>query len=213
MEKFFAFSVICLFLLVCLTPSLFAQSEIEEQILNEINVARTNPQIYIAYLEEHKKLFKGKKIDYGDYMIETSEGTAAVDETIQYLKKLPQLMPLKFSTILAKPAKRQLSDVLENPTLGHKGKDGSNLPKRMAEFGIESQGSSGENILRETSGSRRIVLTMIIDDSVKDRGHRKNIFDDKFKHVGIAYGDGKIFGTTVIVFSAGFTETEKKSSN
>lgn len=187
----------------------FAQSDIEKSILEEINIARTNPKVYITHLEEHKKLFIGKRVNYPEYMMETFEGTKAVDEAINYLKKLPKLEPLNFSDALTKPAQAQLSDLLENPSLVHKGKDGSNLPKRLTKFGIKPLSHFAENIMQDVSLPKQLVLLTIIDDGVKGRGHRKNLFDKRFKRVGIAYGQRLNGGTSVIVFAGDITEIKK----
>ena len=187
-----------------------SSSEIEQSILNELNEARANPQTYITYLEEHKKKFKGSRADYPDFVMETFEGTAAVDEAIKFLKKQSKLAPLTFSEALSKPAKLQLNDLIENPTLGHKGKDGSNLPKRLSKFGIKPTSHYAENIMQDANLPRQIVLWLIIDDGVKDRGHRKNIFDKAFKQVGISYGLAKNGrGVSVMVFAGTFIETAK----
>lgn len=185
-------------------------SEIEKAILSEINIARTNPQIYVANLEEYKKLFKGKNIEFPDYIRQSFEGTAAVDEAIKSLKSQPKLEPLSFSTVLSKPAKIQLNDLIENPSLGHIGKDGSNLPKRLSRLGIKPLSAYSENVLYDVSLPKEIVMLMIIDDGVKGRGHRKNIFNKSFKQVGIAYGVAqKGGGLTVLVLANSFRETAK----
>lgn len=185
-------------------------SALEQELLNEINVARTNPQTYITYLEEHKKLFKGKKVDYPDYMMETYEGTAAVDEAIKFLKKQSNLAPLTFSAILSKPAKTQLMDLLENPSLDHTGKDGSNLPKRLANIGVKPTSTTAENIMKDLSDPRQIVMLMIVDDGIKSRQHRKTLFEKSYKQIGVAYGlanNGK--GVSVMVFAGTFKENAR----
>jgi hypothetical protein len=37
-------------------------------------------------------------------------------------------------------------------------------------------------------------LQLVIDDGIKDRGHRKNVFNEKFDQVGIAFGSHSKFG-------------------
>lgn len=187
----------------------FAQSETERAILDELNKVRSNPQSYIAYLEEYKKLFKGKNVEYPDSIMLTFEGTKAVDEAIKFLRNAPKLEPFTFSTGLAKPAKLQLNDLLENYSLGHIGKDKSNLPKRIARFGKTGK-LSAENIMNQVGNPKDIVMLLIIDDGLKQRGHRKNIFNKTFKEVGIAFGKGKNNDLiTVMVFADSFVEKTK----
>lgn len=201
----------CFFSLILFSTNGFAQTspaEIEQALLNEINTARTNPKVYINYLEEHKKLFKGKNVDYPDVMMLTFEGTAAVDEAIKYLKGVSKLEPLSFSSGLSKPAKIQLNDLMENYSLAHTGKDGSNLPKRIARFGKGGKLYS-ENIMNQFSNPKDIVMLMIIDDGIKNRGHRKNIFSKTFMQLGIAFGTGKNNDPiSVFVFADNFVENK-----
>lgn len=201
--------VVCLFLLTAVNFAQSSPSEIEQALLKELNAVRTNPQSYIAYLEEHKKLFKGKNVEYPNVVMLTYEGTKAVDEAINFLKKQSKLEPLTYSNGLTKPAKLQLTDLMENYSLGHTGKDGSNLPKRISRFGKGGK-LYAENIMDQLSNPRDIVMLMIIDDGLKGRGHRKNIFNKTFKQVGIAYGIGKNNSpVSVMVFADNFTETTR----
>ena len=205
--RIYFYSIITLLLM---TIANFAQSspaEIEQALFDELNKARTNPQSYIAHLEEYKKLFKGKNIEYPNMIMLTYEGTAAVDEAIKFLRNAAKLEPLKYSTGLAKPAKVQLNDLLENYSLGHKGKNGSNLPKRVARFGKGGK-LYAENIMNQVSNPKDIVMMLIIDDGLRGRGHRKNIFNKTFKQVGIAFGNGKKNDPiSVMVFTDNFIET------
>lgn len=188
---------------------IFAQTppaELEQSVLDELNKVRTDPKSYIPYLEEYKKLFKGKNVDYPRAMMMTFEGTSAVNEAIKFLNKSSKLEPLTFSNGLTKPARVQLDDLLENYSLGHIGKDGSNLPKRVARFGRVTK-LFGENITNLFSIPRDIVMQMIIDDGVKSRLHRKNLFNKAFKQVGIAHGIGKNNDPiTIFVFADNFIE-------
>lgn len=215
MKKFFGLLV----LLGCLIPfSVTAQNispnSVEKAVLNEINTARKNPQIYIGYLEEYRKLFKGNTVYYpNNVSLQTTEGVVAVDDAISYLKTLSKLEPYKFSDGLAKPARTQLTDLMENNSLGHFGKDGSNVPKRLARFGILPL-VYAENIVYYVDLPKEIVMTMIIDDGIASRGHRKNLFSRSFRMVGIAYGKGKENeGLCVTVFADFFRELKLPNLN
>ncbi len=95
---------------------------------------------------------------------------------------------------------------MENNLLGHFGKDGSQLPQRIAKFGSVSFGYA-ENIVYYVDLPREIVLMMIIDDGIASRGHRKNIFNRAFRQVGIGYGKGRENeGLCVVVFAGLFRE-------
>ncbi len=202
------FFTFCLFT-VPISAQNIAPTSIEQSILNEINLARKNPKLYLGYLEEFRKLFKGKTVHYPNgVMMDTIEGTVAVDDAINFMKMVPKLDPYKFSTGLAQPANLQLKDLMENNNLGHFGKNGSQLPKRISLFGLLPL-NYAENIVYYVDLPREIVLTMIIDDGIPGRGHRKNLFSRALKVVGIAYGKGKENeGLCVSVFADLFREAK-----
>lgn len=181
---------------------------IEQEILNEINEARANPLKFALYLEDYKKIFKDKTAYYKDgRAIVTMEGTAVIDEAIAFLKALPKLPPYNLSKGLSTAANSQLTDLRENSSLGHFGKDGSNLMQRLSRFG--SYGNlTAENITYITPNVRDIVISMIVDDGVKHRGHRKNIFSRDFKQIGPAFGKSlKDENLCVVIFADSFKES------
>lgn len=183
----------------------------EQAILDEINMARTNPQKYIQYLEEYKKLFKGN-IAYlpKSVMLATNEGTAAVDDAISYLKSVSTLKPYIFSTGLNKVVSLHMKDLVENPALSHKSKDGGDLYSRLTKVG-SVDGNYAENITFKAETARAVVLTMLIDDGVKSRGHRKNILSPMYKVIGIAFAKGKPGDNLCIVdFTEGFSDGAAK---
>lgn len=175
--------------------------------MNEINQARANPQNFISYLESYKKLFKDKTAYYPDgMMLTTSEGITVIDEAIAFLRTLPPLSPYQLSKVLSTAARSQLTDLMENSSLGHFGKDGKTLPQRLVKFGTFGNATS-ENITYYQIQPRDIVLAMIIDDGVKSRGHRKNVFNSNFKQIGISFGKGqKGENLCVAIFADSFRE-------
>jgi uncharacterized protein YkwD len=179
----------------------------EQSILNEMNAVRANPKSYVPYVEEYKKRFKGNVVYFPNgAMIRTNEGITAVDEAIDFLKTASPVAPLKFVTGLAKTSNLQLSNLLDDPSLGHMSKDGTQLPQRLEKFG--SVGSIyAENITYDAPTPLEIILAMIVDDGVKSRGHRKNLFGSDFRQVGIAYGKSKnTQNISVTVFADSFRE-------
>lgn len=213
----FRFIALSLFMVSLFSVSAFArnrtqfqklQTDFEQAILKEINEARANPLKYINYLESHKKKFTGNRITLPDgQIITTSEGIAAIDDAISFLKFLPKLEPYSLSKGLSIAAASQIADLMENSSLGHFGKDGKNLPQRLGKFG--SYGNlTAENITYFAPTPRDILITMIIDDGVKSRGHRKNIFSRNFRQIGSAFGKGaKGENLCVLIFTDTFKET------
>lgn len=166
-------------------------SAVEDAVIKEINEARNNPQKFIGYLEEYRKSLKGNVLHLPNTTpLVTIEGAAAVDDAINDLKKLPKINDLKNSRGLNRVAKNLLEDLIENPKLGHKGKDGTLLDQRLLRYGLVGL-VYAENISYRISVAREVVMAMIVDDGVKSRSHRKNIFNPSFKLFGIACGTAK----------------------
>ena len=62
---------------------------------------------------------------------------------------------------------------------GNNGSDGSNMSIRLEKYGDWS-GKIGENIEFGSKSAIEIVSSLLIDDGVANRGHRKNITSDSF---------------------------------
>lgn len=184
-----------------------ALSALESQIVAELNQARDNPQSFIVYLEEYKKYLKGNKLSMPNKTaLVMIEGLPAIEDAISDLKKNSKQNPLIVSNGLTKVARQQLADLLENPSLKHLGKDGSPLDRRMMKVGF-TDGAIAENISQRVADAREVILTMIVDDGLKSRSHRKNVFSTTFKLFGIACGSAQDNNTICVAeFADGFQE-------
>lgn len=186
-------------------------SAVEDAVIKEINEARNNPKKYIEYLEEYRKLLTGKVLHLPNQTpLVMIEGAPAIDDAISDLRKMPKLDDFKNSRGLNRVAKKHLEDLIENPKLGHKGKDGSLLDQRLLRYGLVGL-AFAENISYKISIAREVVLAMIVDDGVKSRSHRKNIFSPTFKMFGIACGTAKdSTAMCVAEFADDFSEFKSK---
>jgi len=165
-----------------------AFSALETAVIEEINQARTEPQKFVAYLEEYRKYMKDNVLSLPNKTPRvTIEGIAAIDDAINDLKKMPKVNPFAVSNGLSKVARQQVGDLQENISLKHFGKDGSGLEKRLMKIGFAGNAAS-ENISYRVDAAREVILNMIIDDGIKSRSHRKNVFSPTFKLFGIACG-------------------------
>lgn len=181
--------------------------EIEKDIVLEMNMARSNPQKYAElYIEPRIKKFNGNV--YGG-KIRTNEGVEVVNECIKFMnthKPLPVLLPSKGLTWAAKDHADSQSLTDQS---GHTGIDGSDPFTRMKRYG-SFNGTSGENISYGSKTAREIVVTLLIDDGVKSRGHRKNIMNKDFKMTGVGFANQhKLFGCECVLdFANGYVEKE-----
>ncbi len=106
-------------------------------------------------------------------------------------------------------ARDHLNDLLRSGRSGHKGSDGSLPEDRLGRYGTWSE-SVGANIIYHSGRPREDVISLVIDDGVANRGHRKNIFKPTFHVIGIALSQPPKPGTLgVISFAGGLTPRRK----
>ena len=173
--------------------------EIEEDIFNAHNEFRNNPFNYIIKLKEITNYFNDKIYHHpNEDPITTYEGTEAIDEAIQFLKSLKPLPPLKYSEEISKACRDHIDDIGPKGLTTHEGSDGSNITDRIEKY-CEWDGMVAENLDFGFRIGENVVMNMIIDDGVKERIQRKNIFNKEFKYIGIGVGPHKIYGICVVV--------------
>lgn len=184
-------------------------SQLELDVIIELNSARTDPAGFAKYLVDFKRFYVGNLILIpGKDNIITKEGAQAVNEAIEFLKTAKPLPPLAVSKGMSLAAKSHVEDQGPKGLISHKGTDGSSPMDRMDRFG-EVEGAWGENIDFGNNTARRIVMQLIIDDGVKDRGHRNVIFNPLFNVAGTAFGSHSGYGTMCVIdFAAGFSEKD-----
>jgi uncharacterized protein YkwD len=183
----------------------------EQALLNEINLARANPSAYMAYLEQYRKYYKDKMVNFPDgYTQPTIEGITALNDAIAFLRTVKTLPPYQLRTGMISGAKVHLDDMLKTKSSGHRGSDGSKPEDRLNRFGMWDI-SVGENIVYESRLARNDLIGMIIDDGVSNRGHRRNIFSSQHTVFGIAGGQFEP-GKTMYVLTFAGKFTDKPSS-
>ena len=184
-------------------------SRLEKAVVKEINLARTSPKEYLSRLEQFRKYYDGKHLKLpGQTPILTREGTSAVVEATRFLRSQKSVFPLSPSKGMTLGARDHIRDLRTSGTSQHKGSDGSQAWDRVNRYGIW-QNIIGENVSFGHAKARNIVMTLIIDDGVPNRGHRKNIFNPDFRLVGVACGDHPAYKTVcVITFAGGYREKD-----
>lgn len=180
---------------------------LQEEIFQEINLARQNPKQYASFLEQLKPYYVGKFIKRpGETTIITEEGVTAVDEAIRFLRSTKPVAPLKFSKGLSRAAMDHVIDQGNKGTLGHTGSDRSQPGDRVNRYGTW-RWAVGENISYGRDEARDIIMGLIIDDGVPGRGHRENLFSNRYKVTGVACGYHKTFEVMCVIdFAAEFVE-------
>jgi len=183
-------------------------SSLEAEVIQEINLARAHPEKYAAYLKEFKKYYNGKicLTPARGKPVMTFEGVAAVDEAIRFLQSSRPLGQLGPSRGLSLGAKDHVLDLSQKGMISHRGSDGSLPTDRVSRYGTWAS-TMGEAILFEVTTPREMVMQLIIDDGVRDRGHRKDVFEPSFQVAGVSIISRSSFGSfCVIDFADGFTD-------
>lgn len=178
----------------------------EKNLILAMNLVRSNPPLYAdLYVKPFMAMYKNKQIHYPDgTIIATEEGLTPVRELYNELKRTKPLPPLKPSKGLSKAAASHTSYQSKNGQIGHDGQGG--MQKRIEKQGDWS-GAIGENISYGYQSGHEAVLSLLIDDGVKNRGHRKNILNPDFKTAGVSINTHpKYRWVHVINYAGGFSD-------
>lgn len=167
----------------------------EKDIIFELNKVRYDPVKYARESIQWMGVFyEGKLLKLpGKEILETEEGKAAFDDCIKVMeqsKPAPLLYPSKG---MSKACMLLVYDQSQTGETGHRGSGNSTPVDRVKKFG-NFEGDYAENIHYGNCDPIFVVISLLIDDGVRSRGHRKTILDPSFNHTGIAIGKHKIYG-------------------
>jgi uncharacterized protein YkwD len=181
-------------------PTADASGNLTQQVIAELNRVRSNPQAYAAYLEHFRSCYQadGTFRAPGRVPLRTREGVGALDEAIRELNRATPQPLLTTSDILAGSAHALVVDQSQNGQFGH----GSFPFERMARCGV-TRDFKGENVAYGARTAESIVYNLVVDDGVRDRGHRRNILTTEFHEAGVSYGSHPKYGVMCVIDFAG----------
>ena len=184
-------------------------NELEQQVILELNKVRSNPKQYAEdYLEELRSAYSGKLYTYpGQDPVKSQEGILPLEECIQVLKKTAPMPVMKPTEGLAKAADELVADQQKYGGIGHISRKGVNPQKRIEKYGTWDI-CSAEDITYGSFEARQIVIALLIDDGVSDRGHRKNILNPCFRFAGVANGTHPSYLSMCVIDYAGDYQTK-----
>ena len=159
------------------------------EVLNYINVIRTNPGWAVIELQRLRKFYKNKEYCNPAHLFHllTEEGTFALDEAIEFIQtKIKPLSPLSSSDGLCKSAKKLVQHLNASRSTRPVSKELDLETRIKAE--IKEPGTIAENISFGWDDPKEIVLQLLIDDGVKNRCHRTNLLGSQFDQIGVAIG-------------------------
>lgn len=157
------------------------------RMMDELNLARAQPAAYAGRVRAFRGLMRGERIERpGEPAVITREGIAAVDEAIAFLERQPALPVLARSVPLDRAARDHVEDQSRTGDVGHVGADGSPPSERIRRHARFT--ATAEAIAYGPERPEDMIMQLIIDDGVPDRGHRRILFSPDYRLVGVACG-------------------------
>lgn len=199
------------FLLLVAADAGASSGSLAQQILEETNLVRREPQRYVGFLQEFRQRFRGKNylLPDSDTQVITNEGVEALDEAINFLSTQAPLPPLTGYQGLSDAAADLVHDQGETGDVGHGGRRSGDMKVRIERHGTWKS-RIAENIGYGPYTARLMVMELIIDDGVPGRGHRKNIFTRDFAVAGVACGPHPRYrNMCVMEFAAGYQSRKR----
>lgn len=174
---------------------------VEREILAEHSRVRQNPQSYIPILEAYLASMDVEgNIPGGcgpNCTLVTEEGQAAVEEAIAYLRSQSPVGPIAYSAAIASVAKSHAQSQRAG-VIGHVDAQGNRVPQRLSQAGIEYS-AAGENIDYGSTSARAVLVSLIVDDGVANRGHRTAIFSPAWTTAGAGCGPHASIRTVCVI--------------
>jgi len=182
-------------------------SALAREVAEETNRLRGDPASYASYLEAMLPRFDGFVLERpGRPFLRTDEGAPAVQEAIAAMRAARPVQPLQWSEGLARAAGDHVRD--QGPIGGteHTGTDGSDPARRMERYG-RWRGGVAENIAYGENPARDVVLQLVIDDGVPNRGHRDALLEGDWGISGVACGRHRDYGQICVMdYAVGYEE-------
>lgn len=187
--------------------------DLERGVLAELNRARENPRAYAAMLDSMVGWYEGKLLRRpgAGIVFETVEGAPAVREASSALRRMASMPAFEHADGLSRAARDHVRDQGPRGRMGHRGGDGSSTADRVERHG-KWRFVLSENIAYGPLDARGMVVGLIVDDGVPDRGHRRNIFDPRVRVAGVSCGEHKVYERMcVVVHAGGFADRSERA--
>ena len=154
----------------------------ELSMIDEINLLRSNPRGYVAYVRDYAARSKNGQT--------WPVNQATVDELIGELNQLGPLSTLAPMQCVYEAARKHGEDIRERGRSGHVGSDGSYPWDRVLRE-CPSLADGNENLVAGPDNVRDAVIMLLIDDGIANRGHRRTLLNPEWKYAA-PYKVGKV---------------------
>lgn len=170
------------------------------ELIEEINFARTNPSKYSAKLLEYEKLFSDRILKPVDATpILTVEGFSAFKEAADFLLKLSPMDPVTVHFELSRIAEDALAYVNKSNDIDSVSTlNIGNIIKRYGRV----VGVFSEALDFGSETPALIVSNLLVNDGDLNRGNRATLLNPRFKIIGLATGKNRSYQNTCMVIYA-----------
>ena len=154
----------------------------EKQMIDEINLVRSNPVGYIQYVEEYIS-FLEKEVVNGSGMAEFyKEEIETASELIDELKRTEPLSILRPHEGVHDAAKQHGVDMVKMGKIEHVGSDNSYPWDRIIKAAPDLS-DGNENLVGGPAQIRQAVMILLVDTGIQGRGHRKTLLNPTWNFV------------------------------
>jgi len=153
----------------------------EKQVIFYLNLVRMDPKLFSeTYLKK-----------YLDSTKEQNSYSRSLKKTLDKTASMEPLTPQNDLYMMAKAHAIKL---------GKEGKTGhGNFSERVKKIKDNYSGYLGENCDYGEHSALEIVMRLLIDDGIKDLGHRENILDSKYHNIGTAIESHKRYKSNCVM--------------
>jgi uncharacterized protein YkwD/LysM repeat protein len=149
-------------------------TSLEKEMVDEINMMRANPSGYAKYIDEYvadQNVNGGWPIDM-----------TVVSELKRALKIMGALRLLQPKECVYTAAKKHGQDQIKMGDTNHLGSDGK-MPMDRILYECPDLRDGTENLAGGMDNVRETVITLLIDDGIPSRGHRKALLNANWKYL------------------------------
>jgi uncharacterized protein YkwD len=172
---------------------------LEDGVLAEINYARTHP---VAYAHLLRRQAGGPNDPADNTFSPPYEDSEATDEAYAFLMRQQPLPPLRSDRRLAAAAAEHSNRQGPTGRVGHADQSGETLLERFQHHGLWASMNS-EDISYGYANPHNVVVQLIVDSGIPDRGHRQIIFDPTLQAAGVGCGRHAVYGELCVIDFAG----------
>jgi hypothetical protein len=181
-----------------------------DDIYKELSILRENPKEFAKKLEDQFEEYKFNNARHrpGTVPVLTREGLKAVKEAYDELVLLDPLPLLELSQGLSAAALSHCNDTGPLGIVGHIGSKETTLQQRIEKNGKWTE-SIAEALDYGSVTGFEVILSLIVDDGLSTRPHRKALLNPNFTKVGIGAGPHSEYKTiSCLLFAVSYDDNE-----